>query len=161
MNSIRNLLLITIITATLVMGTSVIPMQSYADRGDSDNKKSKDFKSKISASYESDKKSSSQKMDQDNFCYRSDDCEQANQGQQLAGKDNEAKGFNDQSDNLSVADNGTGIGNGNGDGNGTFVICHDPPGNPGNPQTHVVNAQALLAHLAHGDTFGACETLDQ
>ncbi len=162
------MLLVTIITATLVMGTSVIPMQSYADRGDNDDhKKDKDFKSKISASYESDKKSAKQNQDQDNFCYRGDDCEQANQGQQIIGKNNDAKGFNDQSDNLELTipgtsnGNGDGDGNGNGDGNVTFVICHDPPGNPGNPQTHVVNAQALIAHLAHGDTLRACETLDQ
>ena len=52
---------------------------------------------------ESDKKSASQHQDQDNFCYRGDECEQANQGQQIVGKDNDAKGFNDQSDNLSVS----------------------------------------------------------
>ena len=51
MNNIKSILLVAIIAATLVMGTSVIPMQSYADRdGDSDNKKGDDFKSKISAS---------------------------------------------------------------------------------------------------------------
>ena len=132
MNNTRNLLLVTIIAATLVLGTNVIPMQSYADRDDNDDrKKDNNYKSKTSASYESDKKSSKQNQDQDNFCYRGDDCEQANQGQQLAGKDNEAKGFNDQSDNLSVefaADNGTGTGNGNGDGNGdgTGATCTAP-----------------------------------
>ena len=41
MNNTRNLLLVAIIAATLVMGTSVIPMQSYADRDNDDNKKSK------------------------------------------------------------------------------------------------------------------------
>ncbi len=121
MNNTKNILLVAIITATLVMGTSVIPMQSFADRDNDDHKKAKDSKSKIIASSESDKKSANQDMDQDNFCYRGDDCQQANQGQQLAGKDNEAKGFNDQSANLSiefVADNGTGTDNGNGNGNG-------------------------------------------
>ena len=110
-----------IIAATLVMGTSVIPMQSYADRDNDDHKKTKDFKSSIIASSESDKKSASQHQDQDNFCYRGDDCEQANEGQQIVGKDNDAKGFNDQSDNLALstsaaagAGNGTGTGNGNG-----------------------------------------------
>ena len=49
-------------------------------------------------------------MDQDNLCYRGDDCEQANQGQQIVGKDNEAKGFNDQSDNLALSTSGTGNG---------------------------------------------------
>ncbi len=113
MNKSKNILLVALITATLVLGTSVIPMQSYAG----ENKNTKDSKYSIKASTEADKKSASQKLDQDNFCYRSDDCQQANEGQQIAGKDNEAKGFNDQSDNLSVelaAGNGTGNGNGNG-----------------------------------------------
>ncbi len=100
MKNTRNLLFMAIIATTLVMGTSVIPMQSYADRDNDDHKKTKDFKSSITASSESDKKTASQHQDQDNFCYRSDDCEQVNQGQQIVGKDNEAKGFNDQSKNI-------------------------------------------------------------
>ena len=98
MNNIRNILLITIITATLVLGTGVVPMQSFAG----ENKNTKDSKSSIKASTEVDKKSASQHQDQDNFCYRGDDCEQANQGQQIVGKDNDAKGFNDQSKNLQL-----------------------------------------------------------
>jgi hypothetical protein len=96
MNNAKNILLIAAITSLLVMGTSIIPMQSYAG----ENKNTKDSKSSIKASTEVDKKSAGQKLDQDNFCYRGDDCEQANQGQQLAGKDNDAKGFNDQSKNI-------------------------------------------------------------
>src|SRR5215216_6981076 len=112
MNNIKNILLIAIITATLVLGTTVISMQSYADRDNNDHKKIKDFESSINANSESDKKSASQHQDQDNFCYRRDDCEQANQGQQIVGKDNEAKGFNDQSDNLALSTLGAGNGNG-------------------------------------------------
>ena len=120
MNNTKSLLLIAIITATLVMGTSVLPMQSYADRDNNDDhKKTKDFKSSIIAGSESDKKSASQRQDQDNFCYRGDDCEQANQGQQIVGKDNDAKGFNDQSENLAVTAAAAGAGNGTGTGNGT------------------------------------------
>jgi len=37
-------------------------------------------------------------------------------------------------------------------------ICHVPPGNPGNAHTIVVSGNATEAHLAHGDTLGACET---
>jgi hypothetical protein len=92
-------------------------MQSFADKGNDDHKKTKDSKSKISANYESDKKSANQHQDQDNFCYRGDDCEQANQGQQIIGKNNDAKGFNDQSDNLDLA--ALAAGNGTGTGNGT------------------------------------------
>jgi len=41
--------------------------------------------------------------------------------------------------------------------NGEWVtICHIPPGNPDNPITITVNANALDAHLAHGDTLGSC-----
>src|SRR5215216_5841417 len=126
MNNTKNIFLIALITATLVLGTSVIAMQSYAGKDNNDNhKKGKDF-SKIIASSESDKKSASQHQDQDNFCYRGDDCQQANQGQQIVGKDNDAKGFNDQSDNLDLAAIDVGAGNGNGNGNGT--------GNGGNAQ---------------------------
>src|SRR5678810_210207 len=74
--------------------------------------------STIKASIVSDKKRVSQHLDQDNFCYRGDDCEQANQGQQIVGKDNDAKGFNDQSNNLPLITPGTGVGDGTGNGNG-------------------------------------------
>src|SRR5678810_945858 len=70
--------------------------------------------STIKASIVSDKKRVSQHLDQDNFCYRGDDCEQANQGQQIVGKDNDAKGFNDQSNNLPLITPGTGVGDGTG-----------------------------------------------
>lgn len=36
------------------------------------------------------------------------------------------------------------------------TICHIPPGNPGNAHTITVGAPAEAAHLAHGDTKGAC-----
>jgi hypothetical protein len=96
MNNTKNILSVAAIIALLIMGTSIVPIQSYADQ----DKKTSDFKSSIKASSEVDKKSANQHLDQDNFCYRSDDCHQANQGQQIVGKDNEAKGFNDQSSNV-------------------------------------------------------------
>jgi hypothetical protein len=39
---------------------------------------------------------------------------------------------------------------------GKVVICHIPPGNPDNAKTIEVSADAVPAHLAHGDTLGAC-----
>jgi hypothetical protein len=36
------------------------------------------------------------------------------------------------------------------------VICHYPPGNPGNRHTIEVGQPAVPAHLAHGDTLGPC-----
>jgi hypothetical protein len=36
------------------------------------------------------------------------------------------------------------------------AICHFPPGNPDNRHTIVIDAAALPAHQAHGDTVGAC-----
>lgn len=36
------------------------------------------------------------------------------------------------------------------------TICHIPPGNPGNAHTITISLNALQAHLAHGDTIGAC-----
>ena len=117
MNNTIGILLVAIITATLILGTSVIPMQSHAS---GDNKNTKDSKSSIKASADWDKKSSSQHSGQDNFCYRGDACQQANQGQQITGKDNDAKGFNDQSKNLqsTTATAGAAGGTGN-NGNGT------------------------------------------
>ncbi len=43
------------------------------------------------------------------------------------------------------------------------VICHIPPGNPGNRHTIEVGQPAVPAHMAHGDTMGAClsERLDK
>jgi hypothetical protein len=96
MKNTNKMLMIAAITSLLVMGTSIIPMQSYAGSA------SDEYKSKIKSSTEVDKKSASQHMDQDNFCYRGDDCQQANQAQQIIGEDNEATGFNDQSFNLDV-----------------------------------------------------------
>jgi hypothetical protein len=43
------------------------------------------------------------------------------------------------------------------------VICHYPPGNPGNRHTIEVGQPAVQAHMAHGDTLGPCssEKLDK
>ena len=41
------------------------------------------------------------------------------------------------------------------------VICHIPPGNPGNLHTIIVSASAVPAHLAHGDYLGPCRTAKQ
>ena len=43
------------------------------------------------------KQEDQQNLNQDNICHRSDGCKQANDGQQITGKDNTASGFNDQS----------------------------------------------------------------
>lgn len=36
------------------------------------------------------------------------------------------------------------------------LICHIPPGNPGNEHTISVSVNAVPAHLGHGDHLGAC-----
>ncbi|MEK7535396.1 MAG: peptidoglycan-binding protein [Patescibacteria group bacterium] len=36
------------------------------------------------------------------------------------------------------------------------TICHIPPGNPANAHSIAIGADAVKAHLAHGDTQGAC-----
>ncbi|HET9332415.1 MAG TPA: carboxypeptidase-like regulatory domain-containing protein [Gemmatimonadota bacterium] len=43
------------------------------------------------------------------------------------------------------------------DGEVKVLVCHVPPGNPENPHTIEVGESAVPAHLAHGDTEGACE----
>lgn len=40
--------------------------------------------------------------------------------------------------------------------NGKAVICHIPPGNPGNRRTKTVGQAAVSGHLGHGDTLGPC-----
>jgi len=53
---------------------------------------------------------------------------------------------------IAASDNGKGN-----DGTLQVTICHNPPGNPDNPQTITVGEPAVLnAHLDHGDTLGAC-----
>jgi hypothetical protein len=42
------------------------------------------------------------------------------------------------------------------DGQAKVLFCHVPPGNPENPVTIEVAEPAVPAHLAHGDTEGAC-----
>src|SRR5882672_2682476 len=42
---------------------------------------------------------------------------------------------------------------------GKIDVCHIPPGNPAGAMTISVGSQAALAaHLAHGDTQGACNS---
>lgn len=36
------------------------------------------------------------------------------------------------------------------------TICHTPPGNTGSSHTIIVGSGAVPAHLAHGDSQGAC-----
>jgi hypothetical protein len=87
-------LLAAAIISLLVMGTSVSPMQSnvYAQTDTADEKRS--------IQQETTAQSANQKAGQDNTCVRDESCEQANQGQQIAGENNEATGFNDQSANV-------------------------------------------------------------
>ena len=40
--------------------------------------------------------------------------------------------------------------------NEKVVVCHVPPGNPGNAQTISIGESAVAAHLAHGDYLGEC-----
>ena len=104
MSNTKSLLAIAVITSLLVLGTSIAPMQSFADKGNDEQKKHKgvvNLKQSIQKDVES--KKANQHLSQDNKCYRGDSCQQANEDEQIAGEDNNAKGFNDQSDNLSPA----------------------------------------------------------
>ncbi len=63
---------------------------------------------------------------------------------------------NSDTDNDDTDDNNQGNKNDE-ENNQKIIICHFSPGNPDNPQTITVSENALDAHLAHGDTLGACE----
>ncbi len=54
MKNTNKMLMMAACTLLLVMGTSIIPMQSFADRGDYKDEKGNDLKSKLSAIAESD-----------------------------------------------------------------------------------------------------------
>ena len=68
MNNTKKILLMTAIASLLTMGTSIIPIQSYADMDDKNIKKNSDFDSKINANSETEENRANQHMDQDNFC---------------------------------------------------------------------------------------------
>ena len=108
MNNTKKILLMAAITSVLVIGSSAIPIQSYAEQ----HTKTDDLKSSIKASFQIEENSAYQHLDQENFCYRSDNCNQSNEAQQIVGDGNEAIGFNDQSDNLSISEDETDEGDG-------------------------------------------------
>ena len=68
MNNTKKILLITAIASLLIMGTSIIPIQSYADMDDKNIKKNSDLDSKINANSVTEENGANQHMDQDNFC---------------------------------------------------------------------------------------------
>ena len=101
MNILQCLLVLSALASLLVTGPNMVPVQANAEPGDNgDYKITKDYKSSIRKDVDSKSDSTNQHLGQDNLCYRVDDCEQANQGQQIVGKDNDAKGFNDPSKNV-------------------------------------------------------------
>lgn len=73
-------------------------------------------------------------MNNENECYRGDDCQQANEGQQIVGKDNEAVGFNDQSKNLQRS-----------------VIPTQPPTPGPSPTTTILNVCKEVTNTATTD----------
>jgi len=88
----------------LVTGANLFPVQSYvyaaADNDSGDYKTTEDYKDSIHEDINAKSDRTNQHLGQDNLCHKDDDCEQADEGQQLQGKDNEVNGFNDQSKNI-------------------------------------------------------------
>jgi hypothetical protein len=125
----KNVLLTAAITLLLIMGTAIAPIQSYASE---EHKKNGDLKSSIKSDNDENKKSPKQHMDQENICYRGDDCKEANQGQEIVGKDNAAKGFNDQSLNAEQAATPT---------------TATPTETPTQPQTPLTCEECFTTHL--------------
>src|SRR4051812_8538224 len=100
MNILQCLLILSALTSFLVTGPNMVPVQSYAaastDGDSGDYKITKDYKDSIHKDIDSKSDSTNPHLSQDNLCYRSPECKQANEGEQITGKDNEASGFNDQ-----------------------------------------------------------------
>jgi hypothetical protein len=100
MKNAKTLFIIALLASSLIFGTNIIPMQSYAVK---DNSDSHDETEDRGGDFSKDTKSkTNQDLDQDNLCYRSPNCQQANDAQQIKGKGNDATGFNDQSKNFDV-----------------------------------------------------------
>ena len=107
MSILQCLLLIAALASLFVTEPNLVPAQSFAtaagDGGGVDNgddKTTKDFEDSIDKDENAELDRTSQHLGQDDLCYKGDGCEQANEGQQIEGKDNEASGFNDQSKNI-------------------------------------------------------------
>jgi hypothetical protein len=94
MSNTKNILLLTVIMSLLVIGTTVLPTQTNVQAQKEPKDRNQSIKEDTNA------QSANQKASQDNVCVRGEDCEQGNQDQQIACKDNEADGFNDQSANV-------------------------------------------------------------
>ncbi len=74
MSNTKSLLAIAVITSLLVLGTSITPMQSFADKGNDDHKKDKNTSDlKQSIQKDSQSKRVNQHLSQDNECYRGDE----------------------------------------------------------------------------------------
>src|SRR5580765_1243496 len=99
MNILWCLPLIAALASLFVAGPNLAPVQLYAaspSDGGGDNgdyKITKDYKNTIHKDTNAESDSTKQHVGQDNLCYRSPECKQANEGQQLEGKDNAANGF--------------------------------------------------------------------
>jgi hypothetical protein len=103
MNILQCLLVISALASLFVTGPNLAPVQSYAaaaDTNNDDNKITKDYKDSIHKDVNSKSERTNQHLGQDNLCYKDDDCEEANEGEQIKGKDNVASGFNEQSKNI-------------------------------------------------------------
>ena len=102
MKNTINLFIVALIASSLILGTNIIPTQSYAVKDNSDSHdETDDWGGDFSKDSNSNSKTN-QDLDQDNLCYRSPECQQANDAQQIEGNDNEATGFNDQSKNFDI-----------------------------------------------------------
>jgi sugar lactone lactonase YvrE len=104
MNILLGLLMLSTLTSLMVPGLNLSPVQSYAvadgDGDNGDHKTTKDYKDYIHKDVNAGSERTNQHSSQENLCYRDDGCEQANNGQQIQGKDTAASGFNDPSKNV-------------------------------------------------------------
>ena len=96
------------LTSLMATGPNLSPVQSFAAAADGDSgdhKTTKDYKDSIHKDIDSKSERTNQHSSQDNLCYRGDGCEQANEGQQIKGRDNAASGLNDQGKSIENQQN--------------------------------------------------------
>src|SRR6476619_5245763 len=88
------------VTSLLLAGTILVPIQAYALSKFKTNTDTSSLKHGIRDGVNVNLEHRDQHMDQENLCYRTNTCRQANDGQNTLGNDNSVTVFTDQSDNL-------------------------------------------------------------
>jgi hypothetical protein len=94
------IVIVAVIILLMLAGTILTPTEASALSKFNTNTDTSNLKHGIRDGVNVNLEHSDQHMNQENLCYRTNTCRQANDGQNTLGNDNSVTGFTDQSDNL-------------------------------------------------------------